>query len=128
MKTMSGVVPSVASSAASMDRKALETRVIQLETQLLLAARDQKRANKQNQDQHAKVLRETEGIVEKINTIDMYSLWWVEQALNQRKKGFDFKHASLTSYKNYVWRNKEKQNAGMDINVTPNHNRRTPQN
>jgi hypothetical protein len=124
---MSVMVPSVASSAASMDRKALETRVIQLETQLLLAARDQKRANKQNQDQHAKVLRETEGIVEKINTIDMYSLWWVEQALNQRKKSFDFKHASLTSYKNYVWRNKEKQNAGMDMNVTPNHNRRTPQ-
>jgi hypothetical protein len=35
--------------------KALETRVIQLETQLLMAARDQKRTKKQNQDQHAKV-------------------------------------------------------------------------
>jgi hypothetical protein len=43
-----------------------------LETQLLLAARDQKRTKKQNQDQHAMVLRETEGIIEKINTIDMY--------------------------------------------------------
>jgi hypothetical protein len=43
-----------------------------LETLLLLAARDQKRTKKQNQDQHAMVLRETEGIIEKINTIDMY--------------------------------------------------------
>jgi hypothetical protein len=36
--------------------------------------------------------------------MDMYSLWWVEQTLNQRKTHFDFKHVGFVSYKNYVWR------------------------
>jgi hypothetical protein len=58
--------------------------------------------------------------------MDMYSLWWVEQTLNQRKTHFDFKHTGLVSYKNYVWRSGDKQAAGMNMVVNPNRSK-TPQ-
>jgi hypothetical protein len=61
-----------------------------------MLASQQKRTKVANKELHDKVLQDTANIVEKINSIDMYSLWWVEQT------HFDFKYASLTSYKNYV--------------------------
>jgi len=57
----------------------------------------------------------------------MYSLWWVEQALSERKISFDFKHASLASHKQYAWRSGKKQKAGMKMVVTANRSK-TPKN
>jgi hypothetical protein len=91
----------------------------------MLAARDKKRSKTANNDQHDKVLRETANIVEKINSIDIYSLWWAEQALNERKKHFDFKHPGLVSYKNYVWRSRAKQEAGMSMIAIPNRSKKS---
>ena len=66
----------------------------------------------------------------KINSMDMYSLWWVEQTLNERKTHFDFKNTAfchtLVFSKNYVRRSVVKQAAGMKTVVTPNRSK-TPQ-
>ena len=110
----------MASSAAAMKQEELEQEVIKLRTQLKLVASQQKRTKAANKDLHDKVLQDTADIVEKINSIDMYSLWRVEQTLNERKTHLNFKHASLVSYKNYVWRSGAKQAAGMRMTVTPN--------
>ena len=46
---------------------------------------------------HVKVLENTKVIVDGINTIDMYGLWWVERPLNERKSAFDSKNPLLNS-------------------------------
>ena len=84
----------------------------------MLAASQRKRTARENKELHAKVLLETFDFVEKINSIDMFSLWWVEQALNERKTSFGCKDASLVSYN--FWRSGAKQAAGMKMVVTPN--------
>jgi hypothetical protein len=48
MSLVADEIASMASSAASMDRKAIETRVIELETQLMLTANQQKRTKAAN--------------------------------------------------------------------------------
>jgi hypothetical protein len=113
-----------------MDRKYLEEEVIkltELRAQLMLAAIQKKKKKQANKELHAKVLRDTSDIIEKINSINMYSLWWVEQALSERKISFDFKHASLASHKQYAWRSGKKQKAGMKMVVTANRSK-TPKN
>jgi hypothetical protein len=92
----------------------------------MFAASQQKMNKAANKDQHEKVLKETADIVVKIKSMHMYSLWWVEQTLNERKTHFDFKRASLVSYKNYVWRSGAKQAAGMKMAASPNRSK-TPQ-
>jgi hypothetical protein len=109
--SIAGSIASITSCAAAMDRKDLEEEVIKLRAQLVLAASHQKKTKQAKTELHDKVLQDTSGIMEKINSIDMYSLWWVEQALNERKISFDFKHSSFASYKQYVWRSDEKQKA-----------------
>ena len=53
-----------------MEREALVTRVIELETKLALHKSQKARTKKENEDLH---------------TMDMYRLWWMEQVLNKRK-------------------------------------------
>ena len=63
-------IASIASSASNMEREALVTRVIELETKLALHKSQKARTKKENEDLH---------------TMDMYRLWWMEQVLNKRK-------------------------------------------
>jgi hypothetical protein len=78
-------IASIASSASNMEREALVTRVVELETQFALQESQKARTKKENEDLHANVLRVTKVVVDNINTMDMYRLWWVEQVLNERK-------------------------------------------
>jgi hypothetical protein len=76
-------IVSIASSAATMERQALEQRVVELETQLLranaqrTAARVATAAEIRNQAIHDKSLAATAGIAIVISTMDTYTLWWV---------------------------------------------------
>jgi hypothetical protein len=79
-KEIADEVISIASSAASMERKALENRVIQLETQLLLA----KKTNR-NKILHDKILQETANIAPVIMQMDLCTLWWMSQWIEERK-------------------------------------------
>jgi hypothetical protein len=106
MSLVADEIASMASSAASMDRKAIETRVIELETQLMLTANQQKRTKAAN--------------LVRSSMIRFFG------RLNHRKTHFDFKHTGLVSYKNYVWRSGDKQAAGMNMVVNPNRSK-TPQ-
>lgn len=63
-----------------MERKALENRGIQLETQLLLA----KKTNR-NKILHDKILKETANIAPVIMEMDLCTLWWTTQWIEERK-------------------------------------------
>jgi len=84
-------IVSIASSAATMERQALEQRVVELETQLLranaqrTAARVATAAELRNQTIHDRVLAATAGIATVISTMDTYTLWWVSQWVDWRK-------------------------------------------
>ena len=84
-------IVSIASSAATMERQALEQRVVELETQLLranaqrTAARAATAAEIRNQAIHDKALAATAGIATVISTMDTYTLWWVSQWVDWRK-------------------------------------------
>ena len=76
-------IVSIVSSAATMERQALEQRVVELETHLLranaqsTAARVATAAEIRNQAIHDKSLAATVGIATVISTMDTYTLWWV---------------------------------------------------
>ena len=60
-----------------MDRKYLEEEVIkltELRAQLMLAAIQKKEKKQANKELHAKVLRDTSDIIEKINSINSISV------------------------------------------------------
>jgi hypothetical protein len=105
---MASEIAPMASSAAAMDKKSLEEELIKLRLQLMLAANQKKRTGRRRR------IRSTTlrffwrpRISSRISTpwtCRQYSLWWVEQTLNERKTHLDFKHAGLVSYKNNVWR------------------------
>jgi hypothetical protein len=80
-KEIADEVISIASSAASMERKALENRVIHLETQLLLA----KKTNR-NKNLHDKILKDTANTVSTLKTYDLNQLCWVESWVTECKK------------------------------------------
>ena len=78
-------IVSIASSAATMERQAIEQMVVELQTQLLranaqrTAARAATAAEIRNQAIHDKSLAATAGIATVISTVDTYTLWWVSQ-------------------------------------------------
>ena len=106
-------IVSIASSAATMERQALEQRVVELETQLLranaqrTAARVATAAEIRNQAIHDKSLAATAGIATVISTMDTYTLWWVSQWVDWRKSriaenGDPVNAAHFRSYKDWV--------------------------
>jgi hypothetical protein len=106
-------IVSIASSAATMERQALEQRVVELETQLLranaqrTAARAATAAEIRNQAIHDKSLAATAGIAAVISTMDTYTLWWVSQWVDWRKSriaenGDPVNAAHFRSYKDWV--------------------------
>jgi hypothetical protein len=106
-------IVSIASSAATMERQALEQRVVELETQLLranaqrTAARAATAAEIRNQAIHDKSLAATAGIATVISTMDTYTLWWVSQWVDWRKSriaenGDPVNAAHFRSYKDWV--------------------------
>ena len=106
-------IVSIASSAAAMEREALEQRVVELETQLLranaqrTAARPATAAELRNQAIHDRSLAATAGIATVISTMDNYTLWWVSQWVDWRKSriaenGDPVNAAHFRSYKHWV--------------------------
>jgi hypothetical protein len=111
-------VISIASSAAAMDRQALEQRVLALETELMranaraapAAVRAPTAAEIRNQARHDTTLAATTGIAGIITSMDTYTLWWVQQWIDWRKAQIAengdpdpaFNAAFFRSYKDWV--------------------------
>jgi hypothetical protein len=111
-------VISIASSAAAMDRQALEQRVVALETELMranaraapAAVRAPTAAEIRNQARHDTTLAATTGIAGIITSMDTYTLWWVQQWIDWRKAQIAengdpdpaFNAAFFRSYKDWV--------------------------
>jgi hypothetical protein len=111
-------VISIASSAAAMDRQALEQRVVALETELMranaraapAAVRAPTAAEIRNQARHDTTLAATTGIAGIITSMDTYTLWWVQQWIDWRKAQIaengdpdtNFNAAFFRSYKDWV--------------------------
>ena len=73
---------------------------------------------------HDKILKETTNIAPEIMDMDICTLWWVLQALQwveERKVVLGKTDIQkLNSYKNWVWKNKAKDRAGMKyVKPTP---------
>ena len=111
-------VISIASSAAAMDRQAIEQRVVALETELMranaraapAAVRAPTAAEIRNQARHDTTLAATTGIAGIITSMDTYTLWWVQQWIDWRKAQIAengdpdpaFNAAFFRSYKDWV--------------------------
>jgi hypothetical protein len=111
-------VISIASSAAAMDRQALEQRVVALETELMranaraapAAVRAPTAAEIRNQARHDTTLAATTGIAGIITSMDTYTVWWVQQWIDWRKAQIAengdphpaFNAAFFRSYKDWV--------------------------
>ena len=110
---------SPASSAAAMDRVALESRVVQLETQLLLA-RTVAPTNR-SRTLHNKILHDTTVMATAIMGMDLCTLWWLIQWIEERKSGITAADTAgnagrarrLGSYKDWVYKYRMKAEAGM---------------
>jgi hypothetical protein len=127
---ISDEIVSIASSAATMERQALEQRVVQLETELLranvqrTAARAATAAEIRNQTIHDKSLAATTGIASVISTMDTYTLWWVSQWVDWRKahiaeNGDPVNVAYSRSYKDWVRVIGARAAAGMGGGTVP---------
>jgi hypothetical protein len=123
-------IVSIASSAATMERQALEQRVVELETQLLranaqrTAARAATAAEIRNQAIHDTSLAATAGIATVISTMDTYTLWWVSQWVDWRKariaeNGDPVNAAHFRSYKDWVRVIGARAAAGMGGGTVP---------
>jgi hypothetical protein len=111
-------VISIASSAAAMDRQALEQRLVDLERELMranaraapTAVRAPTAAEIRNQARHDTTLAATTGIAGIITSMDTYTLWWVQQWIDWRKAQIAengdpdpaFNAAFFRSYKDWV--------------------------
>ena len=117
---MSIDVISIASSAAAMGRRELENRVIQLEMQLQ-TARVATGTTNRNQTIHTQVLQDTADMATTIMQMDVFTLWWLTQWIEERKASIAAADAAgntgrakrLRSYKEWVYRNGKKVEAGM---------------
>ena len=123
-------IVSIASSAAAMEREALEQRVVELETQLLranaqrTAARAATAAELRNQAIHDRDLAATTGIAPVIMTMDTYTLWWASQWVEWRKtriieNGDPAVAAHVRSYQDWVRTTGAKVAAGMGGGTVP---------
>ena len=117
---------SIASSAGTMDRGALVSRIVALETEALRAraltcntvARATTAAEIRNQAIHDRSLTATAGIATVISTMDTYTLWWVSQWVEWRKSriaenGDPMNAAHFRSYKDWVRTTGARVEAGM---------------
>jgi hypothetical protein len=113
-------VISIASSAAATQREELERRVVQLETQLLLQERQQ-RGNRSSRI-HDDVQMATAPIIPTIMQMDLPTLWWMEQWIDQRQQeikstgtpaDIEAKTKTLRNCKDWAFKNKKKAEAGM---------------
>ncbi len=116
-KQLAEEVVSIASSAASMERKQLETRVIRLETQLLHQAAKAKVASP-NQILHVQIKEQTANTVNTIKTYNACQLWWIAQWVYECKKELELtdtneRKQKLKSYVDHCIRNMEEKKAGM---------------
>jgi hypothetical protein len=117
-KQLAEEVVSIASSAASMERKQLETRVIQLETQLLLERQAAKaKVASPNQILHEQIKEKTANNVNTSKTYNACQLWWIAQWVYDCKKELELtdtneRKQKLKSYVYHCIRNKEKKTAG----------------
>ena len=126
-REMSIDVISIASSAAVMERKPLENRVIQLEMQLQTAHVATAVTNR-NQAIHTQVLQDTAVMATAIMEMDNFTLWWMTQWIEESKASIAAADAAgnvgrasrLRSYKEWVYKNGKKAEAGMT------HNRNAP--
>jgi hypothetical protein len=118
-RVIADAVISIECSAAAMDRAALKNRVIQLETQLLLA-RTVAPTNR-NQALHNKILHDATAMATAIMGMDLYTLWWLIHWIEERKAGIAAADIAgnvgrarrLRSYKEWVYKNRMKAEAGM---------------
>jgi hypothetical protein len=112
---MASEVISIASSAASMALEEVRAEVAKLRTEKYLMEQQlAKKATSPNKILHDKILKETTNIAPEIMDMDICTLWWVLQWIEERKADLgktDFH--KLSSYKNWVWKNKAKERAGM---------------
>jgi len=120
------MIISIASSAAAMERQALEKRVVELETQLLRASvqRTPTAAELRNQAIHDRVLAAITGIAPVIMSMDTYTLWWVSQWVEWCKTriaeiGDPAVAAHVRSYKDWVRATGAKAAAGMGGGSVP---------
>jgi len=107
-------VISIASSAAATQREELERRVVQLETQLLLQERQQ-RGNRSSRI-HDDVQMATAPIIPTIMQMDLPTLWWMEQWIDQRQQeikstgtpaDIEAKTKTLRNCKDWAFKNKK---------------------
>ena len=121
-------VVSIASSAASMALEDARAEVIRLRTQLLLNQQQQQqfRTATMNETLHNGVLQKTQPIADEIMTMDVCTLWWLDQWVEERKSRLPKEDQGLESYKRWVWKNNKKAEAGMtNVRTTPTRTRNT---
>jgi hypothetical protein len=77
---------------------------------------------------HDKILKETTNIAPEIMDMDICTLWWVLKWIEERKADLGKADINkLNSYKNWVWKNKVKDRAGMKhVKPTPFSQGNTP--
>ena len=80
-----------------------------------------KKAASPNKILHEKILKETSNIAPVIMEMDLCTLWWMSQWIEERKADLGKTDINkLSSYKNWVWKNKAKDRVGMKhVKVTP---------
>jgi hypothetical protein len=112
---MTSEVFSIASSAASMTLEEARAEVSKLRTEKhLMEQQLAKKAASPNKILHDKILKETTNIYPKIMDMDICPLWWVLQWIEERKTDLGKTDIhKLSSYMNWVWKNKVKDRAGM---------------
>ena len=106
---------SIASSANAMALEEARAEVAKLRTEKYLMEQQlAKKAASPNKILHDKILKETTNIAPEIMDMDICTRWWVLQWIEERTADLgktDFH--KLSSYKNWVWKNKAKERAGM---------------
>ena len=116
---------SIASSAASIALEEARAEVAKLRTEKYLMEQQlAKKVASPNKIFQDKILKETTNIALEIMDMDICTPWWVLQALQwveERKVVLGKTDIQkLNSYKNWVWKNKAKDRAGMKyVKPTP---------
>ena len=126
---MASEVMSIASCAASMALEEARAEVSKLRTEKYLMEQQlAKKVASPNKIFQDKILKETTNIALEIMDMDICTLWWVLKWIEERKADLGKTDINkLNSYKNWVWKNKVKDRAGMKhVKPTPFSQGNTP--